>query len=80
MSSVSAPPNLPRPHVVDSRTSRYQELKGRLHQELLNRLNLDRLTQISRADAEPEIRSVVSTILDRESVTVPLSLYERESL
>jgi len=80
MSSISAPSVLPRPHVVDSRTSRYQELKGRLHQELLNRLNLDRLTQISRADAEPEIRSVVSSILDRESVTVPLSLYERESL
>jgi pilus assembly protein CpaF len=80
MSSVSATPISPRPHIVDSRTSRYQDLKGRLHQELLNRLNLDRLTRISRADAEPEIRSVVGTILDRESVTVPLSLYERESL
>jgi len=81
MSSVSASPALPRrPQAVDSRTTRYQELKGRVHQELLNRLNLDRLTQISRADAEPEIRSVVGTILDRASQTLPLSLYERESL
>jgi len=56
------------------------ELKGRVHQELLNRLNLDRLTQISRTDAEPEIRSVIGTILDRESAVMPLSLFERETL
>jgi pilus assembly protein CpaF len=65
---------------VDDRTSRYLELKGRVHQELLNRLNLDRLTQISRADAEPEIRSVIGMILDRESATMPLSLFERETV
>ena len=65
---------------VDDRTSRYLELKGRVHQELLNRLNLDRLTQVSRADAEPEIRSVVGMILDRESATMPLSLFERETI
>jgi pilus assembly protein CpaF len=51
-----------------------------VHQELLNRLNLDRLTQVSRADAEPEIRSVVGMILDRESATMPLSLFERETV
>ena len=65
---------------VDERTSRYLELKGRVHQELLNRLNLDRLTQVSRADAEPEIRSVIGMILDRESATMPLSLFERETV
>jgi pilus assembly protein CpaF len=65
---------------VDERTSRYLELKGRVHQELLNRLNLDRLTQVSRADAEPEIRSVIGMILDRESATMPLSLFERETI
>jgi pilus assembly protein CpaF len=81
MSSAMIPATTPigsRP--VDSRTARYQQMKGRVHQELLNKLNLDRLTQISRADAEPEIRNVIGSILDRESVTVPLSLYERESL
>jgi pilus assembly protein CpaF len=55
-------------------------LKGRIHQDLLNKLNLDRLTRISRADAEPEIRGVIATMLDRESSNVPLSLHERESL
>jgi len=69
-----------RPLATDGRSMRYQELKGRVHQELLNRLNLDRLTQVSRADAEPEIRSVIGAILDRESVTQPLSLFERESV
>ena len=56
---------------VDDRTTRYLELKGRVHTDLLNRLNLDRLTQVSRADAEPEIRSVIGMILDRESATMP---------
>src|SRR5919108_3885721 len=64
----------------DDRTARYLELKGRVHQELLNRLNLDRLTQISRADAEPEIRAVIGMILDRESASLPLSLFERETV
>jgi pilus assembly protein CpaF len=77
---ASAGPNQAQTLPTESRTSRYQELKGRVHQDLLNRLNLDRLTKTSRADAEPEIRSVVAAILDRESVTVPLSLFERESL
>src|SRR5262245_8959612 len=65
---------------VDERAARYLELKGRVHQELLNRLNLDRLTQVSRADAEPEIRSVIGMILDRESASMPLSLFERETV
>jgi len=80
MSSALIPSGPLRTRAVDSRTARYQEMKGRVHQELLNKLNLDRLTQISRAQAEPEIRSVIGGILDRESVAVPLSLYERESL
>jgi pilus assembly protein CpaF len=65
---------------VDSRTPRYQELKARIHQDLLNKLNLDRLTKISRVDAEPEIRGVIATMLDRECAAVPLSLHERDSL
>ena len=77
VSTVLAPA---RPDSTESRSSRFQELKGRVHQELLNRLNLDRLTKISRMDAEPEIRNVIGTILDRERQTIPLSLFERETL
>ena len=78
--STAIAPQAARPRMVDDRTSRYLELKGRVHQELLNKLNLDRLTQISRADAEPEIRGVIASILDKESATMPLSLFERETV
>jgi pilus assembly protein CpaF len=78
--STAIAPQSARPRLVDDRTSRYLELKGRVHQELLNKLNLDRLTQISRADAEPEIRGVIASILDKESATMPLSLFERETV
>ena len=75
---------MPQHDVVDSqhntRSPQYQALKGRIHQELLNRLNLDRLTQTSRADAEPELRRVISDLLDKEIQRVPLTLYERGSL
>src|SRR3954451_10823651 len=70
----------PRAGIADTRSTAYQELKSRIHQDLLNRLNLDRLTRVKREDAEPEIRSLVSDMLDRERETIPLSLYERESL
>ncbi len=64
----------------DTRSPQYQALKGRIHQELLNRLNLDRLTKVSRVDAEPELRGVIRDLLDKEGQRIPLSLYERENL
>jgi pilus assembly protein CpaF len=66
--------------VVDTRDPRYQSMKARVHEELLNRLNLERLTRTRREDAEPEIRGLITGLLDRESLTTPLSSYERESL
>jgi pilus assembly protein CpaF len=80
MSSAVSIPALERYGQSDSHGARYQALKGRVHQDLLNRLNLDRLTKVSRTDAEPEIRAIVAGILDRESATLPLSLFERETL
>ena len=70
----------PRAAVADTRNVAYQELKSRIHQDLLNRLNLDRLTRVKREDAEPEIRSLIGGMLDRERDKTPLSLYERESI
>jgi pilus assembly protein CpaF len=58
----------------------YQQLKGRVHTELLNRLHLDKLANITREDAEPELRAVIVSILEREQQTTPLSHAERESL
>jgi pilus assembly protein CpaF len=65
---------------VDTRNASYQDLKGRIHQELLNRLNLDRLTRVKREDAEPEIRALINGMLERERDRTPLSLFERDNL
>jgi pilus assembly protein CpaF len=74
-------PNAPSSlHAVDTRQPHYQKLKGRVHQELLNRLNLERLTRTKREDAEPEIRQIIVAMLEKESATTPLSLHEREAV
>jgi pilus assembly protein CpaF len=65
---------------ADSRAKDYQQLKAKVHQELLNRLNLERLTRVKREDAEPEIRRVIATIIESQLSTTPLSLLERETL
>jgi pilus assembly protein CpaF len=67
-------------HGVDTRRAAYQELKTRVHQELIAALDLTRLPHMRQQDAEPEIRSVANTILSREAPTTPLTLFERESL
>ena len=63
-----------------SQTRDYQRLKAKVHQELLNRLNLERLTRVKREDAEPEIRRVIAVIIEGQLSTTPLSLRERETL
>ncbi len=65
---------------ADMRSRQYQELKGRVHNELLGRLNLERLAKVKREDAEPEIKSLILGLLERESQTTPLSLFERDAL
>jgi pilus assembly protein CpaF len=65
---------------TDPRQRSYQELKARVHSDLLNRLNLDRLTQMGQQEAEPEIRRLILDILERGKDTTPLSLGERETL
>ena len=65
---------------ADTRNPDYQALKGRVHTELLNRLNLDRLATVRREEAEPELRTLISSILEREQQKTPLSLAERESV
>jgi pilus assembly protein CpaF len=65
---------------VDVRHPQYQEIKSKVHQDLLNRLNLERLTRVRREDAEPEIRGLILSQLESEAQTTPLSLFEREAL
>jgi pilus assembly protein CpaF len=65
---------------LDLRHSHYQEVKSRIHEQLLNRLNLERLSQVKRDEAEPELRSVIGALLEREAETTPLSLQERDTI
>ncbi|HEX6314960.1 MAG TPA: CpaF family protein [Gemmatimonadaceae bacterium] len=67
-------------NAADTRNPEYQALKGRVHTELLNRLNLDRLATIRREEAEPELRSIIAGLLEREQQRTPLSMSEREAL
>jgi pilus assembly protein CpaF len=64
----------------DVRQPQFQALKGRIHKELLNRLHLDRLAAIKREDAEPELRSLILNMLEREQERTPVSFAERDML
>jgi pilus assembly protein CpaF len=66
--------------IAETHRNDYQQLKSQVHQELLNRLNLERLTRVKREDAEPEIRQVLATIIEHLTRTTPLSMAEREAL
>ena len=48
---------------LNVRPPQYQQLNGRVHTELLNRLRLDKLANITRVDAEPALRSLMVGIL-----------------
>jgi pilus assembly protein CpaF len=65
---------------ADTRNPAYQALKGRIHTELLTRLHLDRLATVRREDAEPELRTIITGLLEREQQKTPLSLVERDAL
>jgi pilus assembly protein CpaF len=71
---------LAEPGTADIRNANYIELKSQIHQDLLNRLNLERLSEVKREDGEPEIRSLIVGMLDREYRGVPLSSVERDNL
>ena len=77
---LTLPEAASQPLIADTRQPEFQALKGRIHTELLNRLRLDRLASVSREDAEPELRGVILSILEREQQSTPISYAERESL
>lgn len=80
MNPAALPAALSLPTGADVRHPQYQEIKGRVHQDLLNRLNLERLASVRREAAEPEIRSLITGMLDAETKVTPLTLFEREAL
>jgi pilus assembly protein CpaF len=82
--SVTNPRTQPQPGLSglagSSQHPQYQEMKAKLHQDLLGRLNLERLATTRREEAEPEVRGLILSLLEAEARKVPLSLFERETL
>jgi pilus assembly protein CpaF len=72
-----ATPGAARPTVQAPR-AQYVELKANVHRKMLNRLNLEALSQSDRSRAESEIRTLVGELLSEEGT--PISLGERETL
>ncbi|HEY1910908.1 MAG TPA: CpaF family protein [Vicinamibacterales bacterium] len=67
-----------RPVPTQAPRAQYVELKANVHRKMLNRLNLEALSQSDRARAESEIRTLVAELLSEEGT--PISLGERETL
>jgi pilus assembly protein CpaF len=81
--TATATPNQRPPIAPGARPSvaprqQYLELRANVHRKLLNRLNLEALSQTDRSRAEGEIRSLLAQLIGEE--TTPISLSERETL
>ncbi len=55
-----------------------QQIKGRIHRQLIERLNLSNLDRLEREEVVAGIRKVVQELLTQENA--PLNLEERERL
>jgi pilus assembly protein CpaF len=56
----------------------YQELKLRIHRELVERIDIDNLGRLDLDRANAELRSVISQLIEEQAL--PLSLRDREQL
>jgi pilus assembly protein CpaF len=77
---MTPPQAAPAGTAAEARLREYQDLKVRLHERLLDRLNLDRLARLTREEAEPDVRALLIDLIAGEVGSTPLSLSERESL
>ena len=66
------------PVVSSAKQHFFQEIKGRVHRKLIERLNLSNLDKLSREQVVDAIRKVVHDLLAQESA--PLNFEEREEL
>jgi pilus assembly protein CpaF len=71
------PVDAPLPEAYGT-SSAVQEIKGRVHRKLLERLNLSQLDTLERAHVLVEVRKVLHELLAME--TFPLNFEEREDL
>jgi len=77
--TAPAPTQTPAaPRVVQPPRQQYLELRSQVHRKLLNRLNLEALSQTERSRAESEIKALLGQLIAEENT--PISLSERETL
>jgi len=63
-----------------TRTNEYNELKARVHNRLLEILDLSLIENLNESDLKREIRRLTSNILSEEGMRTPLNNEERERL
>ncbi|HEY6948481.1 MAG TPA: CpaF family protein, partial [Gemmatimonadales bacterium] len=74
----SPPPRVSAAPTSGAKQHFFQEIKGRVHRKLIERLNLSSLDKLSREQVVDAIRKVVHDLLAQESA--PLNFEEREEL
>jgi pilus assembly protein CpaF len=77
-SQPTPPVRVDTPVVSGAKQHFFQEIKGRVHRKLIERLNLSSLDKLSRDQVVDAIRKVVHDLLAQESA--PLNFEEREEL
>ncbi|MGB7466497.1 MAG: hypothetical protein WBW14_26660, partial [Candidatus Acidiferrum sp.] len=65
------------PIVVSTRTD-YASVKTTIHRKLIQKLNLDKLTEANREDVRREVSQILEALVHGEST--PMNLQERERL
>ena len=65
---------------INTMPDEYFDLKSRIHDRLLDIIDLSIIDKIERDDLEFQIRQVIERILKEESYTLPLNLNEREKI
>jgi pilus assembly protein CpaF len=75
---MPVPPKAAAPVLPGAKQHFFQEIKGRVHRKLIERLNLSSLDKLSREQVVDAIRKVVHDLLAQEAA--PLNFEEREEL
>jgi pilus assembly protein CpaF len=78
MAFGSATNTFPQAASATSSAKSYQDLKTTLHRELLNKIDLERLTSLQDVRARTQVQSVIYDLIGETNV--PLSGAERERI
>src|ERR1700761_400021 len=69
---------MPQPLPVQVTRTDFGAVKAAIHRKLIQKLNLDRLTEVNREDVRREVTQILEALVVGEST--PMNLQERERL